>query len=162
MCRLDRCSTFVLPLPLPMSQFWAACSGQKDDWLLMCRQDAEKKVPAEWERLAQRRGFSRYMSPALRKLTTRRASLLQDRELALSGVLKVSPPPSGALHVAANPCSNAQGTDTQNLSGSTQTAGCCAEEASWQDQHTLVVKQISQRQERFCREPGRELAVVCA
>ena len=47
------------------------------------------KVPGDWERLAQRKGFSRYMSPPLRALVTQRCGLLQDRELALSGVLKV-------------------------------------------------------------------------
>lgn len=46
-------------------------------------------MPGDWERLAQRKGFSRYMSPALRALVTKRAGLLQDRELALSGILKV-------------------------------------------------------------------------
>lgn len=53
-------------------------------------QELEKRVPGNWERLAQRKGFSRYMSPALRQLVTERNELLQTREVALSNVLKVS------------------------------------------------------------------------
>ncbi|KAK9807187.1 hypothetical protein WJX73_005617 [Symbiochloris irregularis] len=60
----------------------------KETHVLEIPSELEKAVPGNWERLAQRKGFSRYMSPALRKLVKERNELLQTRELALSSVLK--------------------------------------------------------------------------
>ena len=52
-------------------------------------QALEKKVPGSFERLAHRKGFVRYMSGELRRLSTGLGEARQALELALSGVLKV-------------------------------------------------------------------------
>ena len=56
-------------------------------------QELENKVPSNFERLAHRKGFVRYMSPELRQLAGQLTEGKQDLEVALSGVLKVAPFP---------------------------------------------------------------------
>ena len=55
----------------------------------MCLQALERKVPANFERLAHRKGFVRYMSAELRSLVTSLVEAKAALEVALSGVLKV-------------------------------------------------------------------------
>ena len=65
-------------------------------------QALEKKVPGSFERLAHRKGFVRYMSGELRRLSAGLADAKQALELALSGVLKVC----SALLSAQEACSS--------------------------------------------------------
>lgn len=55
-------------------------------------------MPADFELLAQRKGFKRYMSPALREAVAQRQAAVGAREARLSGSLQVGPchPPSGS------------------------------------------------------------------
>jgi len=46
------------------------------------------KVPADYSLVAQRKGFRRYVSPALRGLVSEREAVLAQREAALAGVLR--------------------------------------------------------------------------
>ena len=51
-------------------------------------QALQKAVPQEFELMGQRKGFVRYMSPALRALVKQHADALEMRETALSGILQ--------------------------------------------------------------------------
>ena len=53
-----------------------------------------KEVPDDFELLAQRKGFKRYMSPELREAVTARQAAVEAREARLSGTLQACVPPS--------------------------------------------------------------------
>lgn len=50
-------------------------------------------MPADFELLAQRKGFKRYMSPALREAVAERQAAVEAREARLSGSLQASAKP---------------------------------------------------------------------
>lgn len=52
-------------------------------------QGLQNAVPQEFELMGQRKGFVRYMNPALRALVKQHADALEIREIALSGILQV-------------------------------------------------------------------------
>ena len=66
-----------------------------------CVQDVAARVPQDFELLAQRKGFKRFMSPALRRAVVARRAALDAREVALTGSLQVSYTRTGSLN-----CSN--------------------------------------------------------
>ncbi len=54
-------------------------------------QALQKAVPQDFELMGQRKGFVRYMNPRLRLLVKQHADTLENRELALTGILQVHP-----------------------------------------------------------------------
>ena len=56
-------------------------------------QEHARRVPADFELLAQRKGFKRYMCPALRAGVAARAAAMAAREECLNGSLQARPAP---------------------------------------------------------------------
>ena len=55
-------------------------------------QELARRVPGDFELLAQRKGFKRYMCPALRAAVQERQAAVAAREACLSGSLQARPP----------------------------------------------------------------------
>lgn len=62
--------------------------GAVADLLGWSVQEFARRVPADFELLAQRKGFKRYMCPALRDAVTDRAAAIAAREECLNGSLQ--------------------------------------------------------------------------
>ncbi len=58
---------------------------------VMRMQALQKAVPQDFELMGQRKGFVRYMNASLRLLVKQHADALETRELALTGILQVTP-----------------------------------------------------------------------
>lgn len=72
---------FSVTLLLPLASKQPECGPM---------QALQKSVPQDFELMGQRKGFVRYMNPALRALVKQHADAQEAREAALTGILQVT------------------------------------------------------------------------
>ncbi len=65
-------------------------------------QALQKAVPQDFELMGQKKGFVRYMNPALRALVKKHADALETRETALTGILQVTVYTLNSMHDSCN------------------------------------------------------------
>lgn len=75
------CNPFSVSLLLPLASKQPECGPT---------QALQKTVPQDFELMGQRKGFVRYMNPALRALVKQHADAQEAREAALTGILQVT------------------------------------------------------------------------
>ena len=87
----------------PAKPLLRPCHGEHPAWA----QELATRVPRDFELLGQRKGFKRFMSPALRRGVVSRQAALDAREAALSGSLQVEVSRDAALQrLCCGPCNS--------------------------------------------------------